>query len=168
MILQENNQGYLEGDVFKTIIKHTPLVSVDLIVKDNDKVLLGKRSNAPAKEYWFTLGGRVLKNEHISDAITRIAMMELGIALFETPLFIGVFEHLYPDSIFEGVSTHYVNLAYEIKLSHLTNLPKEQHDEYCWFTLEELFSNNDVHPYVKDYFTKEKGTIPQNKGEINE
>ena len=52
MILQENNTGYLEGDLFKTIIDNTPLVSVDLIVKHEGKVLLGKRVNKPAQGYW--------------------------------------------------------------------------------------------------------------------
>ena len=59
--MQENNLGYLTGDLFKTIIDNTPLVSVDLIVKCKGKILLGKRVNKPAQGYWFTLGGRVLK-----------------------------------------------------------------------------------------------------------
>ncbi len=76
MILQETNPGYLRGDLFKTIIENTPLVSVDLIVKHKGKVLLGKRVNKPAQGYWFTLGARVLKNERIQDAITRICNVE--------------------------------------------------------------------------------------------
>ncbi len=98
---------YIEGETFKSVIENTPLVSVDLIVKNDDKVLLGKRVNRPAKDFWFTLGGRVFKNEMINSAIVRIAKMELGIELTATPKFIGVFEHLYDDSIFDHVSTHY-------------------------------------------------------------
>ena len=163
MTLQENNPGYLTGDVFKTIIDNTPLVSVDLIVKYNGKVLLGKRVNKPAQGYWFTLGGRVLKNESIESAIQRIGKLELGITLDSNPKFIGVFEHLYDDSIFDAVSTHYVNLAYEIEVSSLEDLPTDQHNDYRWFGLEELIQSDEVHKYVKDYFTKQKGTIPQLK-----
>ena len=161
--MQVHHKGYLEGDVFKTVIEHTPLVSVDLIVKQNSRVLLGKRVNRPAKGYWFTLGGRVLKNEHIKDAIGRIAVVELGLALTSTPKFIGVFEHLYDDSIFDAVSTHYVNLAYEVALPDLTDLPTEQHSDYRWFDLDVLMQSEEVHPYVKDYFTTKKGTVPQTK-----
>ena len=164
MILQESSQGYLQGDIFKTIIAHTPLVSVDLIVKQDNKILLGKRVNNPAKGYWFTLGGRVLKNEAIQDAIHRIGKQELDIMIDSNPQFIGVFEHRYDDSIFRDVSTHYVNLGYEIEVSGLEDLPQEQHSEYRWFGLDELIHSDEVHSYVKDYFTTQKGTVPQKKG----
>ena len=113
--MQENNPGYLTGDLFKTIIDNTPLVSVDLIVKHKGKVLLGKRVNKPAQRYWFTLGGRVLKNESIQNAIQRIGKLELDIIIDGSPKFIGVFEHFYDDSIYQNVSTHYINLGYEIE-----------------------------------------------------
>ena len=163
MILHENNPGYLREDLFKTIIDNTPLVSVDLIVKHNGKVLLGKRVNKPAQGYWFTLGGRVLKNEPIQDAINRICNMEMGIVPPENPKFIGVFEHLYDDGIFDDVSTHYLDLGYEIEVSGLEDLPRDQHNEYRWFGLEELMQSDEVHKYVKDYFTTQKGTVPQLK-----
>ena len=159
--MQENNAGYLSGDLFKTIIDNTPLVSVDLIVKHKGKVLLGKRVNRPAQSYWFTLGGRVLKNEPIKSAIQRISKLELGIIIDSSPKFIGVFEHLYDDSIFDAVSTHYVNLAYEIEVSGLEDLPMDQHNEYRWFDLEELIQSSRIHKYIKDYCTKQKGTVPQ-------
>ena len=165
MTLQETKQGYLHGDLFKTIVEHTPLVSVDLIIKQDNKILLGKRVNNPAKGYWFTLGGRVLKNESIKEAIHRIGKQELDIIIDTNPSFMGVFEHMYEDSIFKDVSTHYVNLGYEIEVSDLEDLPKEQHSEYRWFGLDELIHSDEVHKYVKDYFTTQKGTVPQTKGE---
>jgi len=163
MTLHENNSEYLTGDLFKTIIDNTPLVSVDLIVKHKGKILLGKRINKPAQGYWFTLGGRVLKNENIQNAIQRIGKQESGIILDSDPKFIGVFEHLYNDSIFDTVSTHYVNLAYEIEVSDFENLPEDQHNDYRWFGPKELIQSDEVHPYVKDYFTEQKGTVPQVK-----
>ena len=159
--MQEINPAYIRGDLFKTIIDHTPLVSVDLIVKKDGKVLLGKRTNKPAQGFWFTLGGRVLKNEGIESAIKRIGQTELGIDIESEPKFIGVFEHFYDDSIFDNVSTHYLNLGYEVEVLGLEDLPQDQHDDYRWFELEELIQDNRVHNYVKDYFTSEKGTVPQ-------
>lgn len=161
--MQNSPEGYIEGETFKSVIANTPLVSVDLIVRDNEKILLGRRINKPAQGYWFTLGGRILKDEMINSAIRRIAQVELGVELNSTPKFIGVFEHLYDDSIFDHVTTHYINLGYEVELSALEALPKDQHDDYRWFDLEELMHSSDVHDYVKDYFTQQKGTVPQNK-----
>lgn len=153
--------GYIDKETFKTVIANAPLVSVDLIVRDGDRVLLGRRVNRPAQGFWFTLGGRVLKNERINSAIRRIAKTELGTELITVPRFIGVFEHLYDDGIFDHVSTHYLNLGYEVEAPALAGLPTEQHDDYRWFELEELLARDDVHDYVKDYFTEARGTIPQ-------
>jgi colanic acid biosynthesis protein WcaH len=153
----------LDPDTFCCVVAHAPLVSIDLIaINKEGKVLLGRRINEPAKGYWFTTGGRVFKNEILAQAMQRIAKKELGLcSLPARPQFIGVFEHFYDTSIFEGVSTHYVNIAYRIGVSGLTGLPTDQHDDYRWFALEELLESADVHPYVKDYFSPTKGTIPQ-------
>ncbi len=155
------DSGYLDDRTFETVLRSTPLVSVDLIVMQGEKVLLGRRVNRPARGYWFTLGGRIHKHEKINDAITRIAQDELGCVPKSRPKFIGVFEHLYDDGIFDGVSTHYLNLGYLLQIDAIETLPPVQHDAYRWFDKDELIYSEKVHGYVKDYFSDEKGTIPQ-------
>ena len=142
----------LDDQAFKTVINSTPLISIDLLVKKDNKILLGKRINKPAQGYLFSIGGRVYKNESIQQATARIAKDELNIELKLTPSFIGVFEHFYDDSIYQDISTHYVNLAYEIEIEEIFNLPTEQHNEYQWLTIDELLKSKQVHKYVKDYF----------------
>ena len=143
----------LDNDTFKIIVDSTPLVSIDLLVKKDNKVLLGKRVNRPAQGYFFSIGGRIYKNETIADAIARIAIKELGIELKSTPRFVGVFEHFYNDSIYSNISTHYINLAYELNVDDdIFNLPNEQHNEYRWFGVKELLQSEQVHRYVKDCF----------------
>jgi colanic acid biosynthesis protein WcaH len=142
----------LDDQTFKTVINSTPLISIDLLVKKDNKILLGKRINKPAQGYLFSIGGRVYKNETINSAMMRIAKDELNIELKLTPSFIGVFEHFYDDSIYQDISTHYVNLAYEIEIEEIFNLPTEQHNEYQWLTIDELLKSKQVHKYVKDYF----------------
>ena len=137
---------------FKTIIDSAPLISIDILLKKDGKVLLGKRVNKPAQGYFFSMGGRVNKNEAIANAMARIAKNELNIELKYIPKFIGVFEHFYNDSIYDNVSTHYVNLAYEYEVEEIPNLPTKQHDEYKWFTIDELLQSEQVHKYTKDYF----------------
>ena len=142
----------LDDITFKTIIDSAPLISIDILLKKDNKILLGKRINKPAQGYFFSTGGRVNKNETIDSAMGRIAKKELNVELKSTPKFIGVFEHFYDDSIYENVSTHYVNLAYEYEVEEISDLPIEQHNEYRWFGISELLESKQVHKYVKDYF----------------
>ena len=54
---------------FLHIIDSTPLVSIDLIVKNrNSQVFLGKRNNRPAQHFWFVPGGRIRRNETLDQA----------------------------------------------------------------------------------------------------
>ncbi len=142
----------LNDQTFETVVDSAPLISIDIILKKGDKVLLGKRVNKPAQGYFFSTGGIVKKNETIDSAMNRIAKNELNIKLKSTPQFIGIFEHFYEDSVFDNVSTHYVNLAYEYKVDEIDYLPTEQHNEYQWFRVNELLESQQVHKYVKDYF----------------
>jgi len=142
----------LDDATFKTVIDSAPLVSIDILLKKGDKVLLGKRVNKPAQGYFFSTGGRINKNETIDNAMARVALNELNIELKSVPKFIGVFEHFYDDSIYKDVSTHYVNIAYEYEVEEIPDLPTKQHSEYKWFTIDELLESKQVHEYTKDYF----------------
>ena len=142
----------LDDITFKTIIDSAPLISIDILLKRDGKVLLGKRINKPAQGYFFSTGGRINKNESIDSAMAHIAKNELNIELKYIPKFIGIFEHFYDDSIYKDVSTHYVNLAYEYEVEEIPDLPTEQHSKYKWFTIGELLESKQVHKYVKDYF----------------
>ena len=145
----------LDNKTFKTVINSTPLISIDLLVKKDNKILLGRRINKPAQGYLFSIGGRVYKNESIQQATARIAKDELNISLKLTPSFIGVFEHFYDDGIYKDISTHYINLAYEVDINNeILNLPNDQHNEYQWLSINELLSSKQVHKYVKDYFRR--------------
>ena len=79
----------LNKSIFKTVIDSAPLISIDIILKKDDKLLLGRRVNKPAKNYFFSPGGRIHKNETIKNALMRIAKKELNINLLNQPKFIG-------------------------------------------------------------------------------
>lgn len=145
----------LDEQTFQTIIESTPLISIDLIVKNHQgQALLGKRKNPPAKNFWFVVGGRILKNEKFHQAFTRLTMQELGQSFsLNQATFIAPYQHFYDDSIFGNqISTHYVVLAYELLVKNLNELPAEQHSRYHWFDIDELVDNVEVHQYTKDYF----------------
>ena len=77
----------LDDQTFKTVVNSAPLISIDLLVKKDNKILLGKRINNPAQGYLFSIGGRVYKNESIQQATARIAKGEANIELKLIPRF---------------------------------------------------------------------------------
>jgi len=64
----------LDDQTFKVVINSTPLISIDLLVTKDNKILLGRRINKPAQGCLFSIGGRVYKNETINNAMMRIAV----------------------------------------------------------------------------------------------
>lgn len=144
------------------VIEKSPLISIDLVVRDLDgRILLGRRINEPAKGMWFVPGGRIRKNENIDDAIVRISFSELGTE-YNRPQarLIGVFEHKYNANFLErtNVGTHYVVLAYEVRPAAAPGrLPTNQHSEFRWYGKDDASSDHDVHRYVLPYFIESTG-----------
>ncbi len=147
---------HLDDQKFLEIIDLSPLVSIDLIVyNDKNKVLLGKRANRPAKDYWFVPDGRIRKNEKIEDAVKRISISELGIELsIDQGKLLGGFNHTYPNNYFniKGVNTHYVVLSYQFKINTSKILNDTQHSEMKWWEVDKIVSDPNVHEHTKDYF----------------
>jgi len=148
--------NWLDADTFRKVVDATPLVSIDLIVEDHEgRVLLGQRVNRPALDYWFVPGGRIQKNESLDVAFVRLTWAELGCEFQRDQAhFEGVYEHLYEDSVFgESPSTHYVVLAYRLKV-HATDLklPEQQHSDYSWWSPAELLASEQVHTNTRAYF----------------
>lgn len=148
---------WLPPEAFADVIRLTPLVSMDLVVRAPDRrVLVGRRVNEPAKDRFFLVGGRITKNESRAAAFRRLTREELGQEMaIEEGRFLGVYDHFYPTNRFEqpGFGTHYVVLGYELDLFiEPGDLPKEQHGEYVWMTERELLSSPHVHENTKAYF----------------
>ncbi len=152
---------WLPSEVFRTVVESTPLVSIDLIVENQqNEILLGQRLNRPAQGYWFVPGGRVLKNEALDDAFLRLTHSELGRAFERKQAqFLGVYEHFYTDSVFgteeSDPDTHYVVLGYRIKLMDDHDLAplSEQHSGYRWWRLDDVQLSNAVHTNTRLYIS---------------
>lgn len=146
----------LPTDLFKLIVAHAPLVSIDLVVRNaRGEMLLGLRRNRPAQDYWFAPGGRIGKDERLADAFHRITREELGVAFDMAkarPL--GVFEHLYSDNFSADpeFGTHYVVLAHELAVADgALRLPELQHSQYRWLSDAEVVADDTVHENTKAY-----------------
>lgn len=148
---------FLDKQTFSTVIKSTPLVSIDLVIKNNrGQALLGKRLNRPAKDCWFVPGGRILKDESLADAFVRLTTEELGqVFTIDQATLLGPFDHFYQDNVFgDEFTTHYVAIAYVLNIGDdLTNLPLDvQHGGYQWFEINDLLKHEKVHKHTKWYF----------------
>ena len=149
--------AWLEPQDFEHVVRFTPLVSIDIVVRSKDgRVLLGRRKNEPAKNSFFVPGGRITKNESLEAAFKRITAAELGVPMeLKQARFIGVYEHIYQENVFgkEGFGTHYIVLAYELILTQTpASLPTQQHEDYVWKMEREVVDWPAVHEYTKAYF----------------
>ncbi|EHM45355.1 GDP-mannose mannosyl hydrolase [Yokenella regensburgei] len=151
---------FLKHEDFATVVRSTPLISLDLIVENaRGEFLLGKRNNRPAQGYWFVPGGRVQKDETLADAFVRLTQAELGLSLpLSAGAFYGVWQHFYDDN-FSGddFSTHYVVLGFRLQVDEQQlALPDSQHNDYRWLTPEQLLAADNVHDNSRAYFLRER------------
>lgn len=148
------------------VIKHTQLVSVDLIILDQENnVLLGLRENEPAKNTWFVPGGRIFKNENLKEALERVSQKELGLTLNQdnskVELF-GVYNHTYRNNFDnDDFGTKYIVFAHIIKVNkeNIKLECDEQHSSLRWFTIKDLLEDKQVHQFIKYYFS----VCPENR-----
>ncbi|MBL8383590.1 MAG: NUDIX domain-containing protein [Burkholderiales bacterium] len=145
---------------FLEIVRHTPLVSVDLVlVRGGAELLLGLRANRPAQGTWFVPGGRVAKGETLAAAVRRVARRELGLdggaAGASAARFLGVYEHFYPDNFADeaGTSTHYVVVAHRIDVpaGFAVAAADAQHEDVRWWPLAQAASSPAVHENSRVY-----------------
>lgn len=148
---------WIPDDEWRTIVANVPIVSVDLVIRCGGDVLLGRRTNEPAKGNWFVPGGRVLKGETRREAVHRVAEEELSIEV-EIVESLGAFEHRYEISDIAGVdSKHYLANGYVVDIAggvgtdgvdadeQLT--ADDQHDAFRVFRSPP----EPCHEYVRDY-----------------
>lgn len=139
-------------------MRWAPIVSIDLIILNGaNEVLLGYRTNRPAKDKWFVPGGRVFKGERLEQAMARIARTETGIEIGPASAeFAGVHEHFYRNSVFSAsrsLPTHYVVLAFRLRAGKgVAFRADSQHRRLAWFSPGRLLGSGAVHSNTKEYF----------------
>ena len=147
---------------FAEIIKKTPLISIDLCIVKGRDLLLGKRLNPPAKDFYFVPGGRIYKSELKKNSLKRILGEELGLSIKNNYekfiLDLGSYEHFY-DNNFMGnkdFGTHYVVLAYlipyELLIVKREKILNEQHSKYIWMDLDKIKESSlNIHLNTMEY-----------------
>jgi colanic acid biosynthesis protein WcaH len=144
-------------DRFKRVVRDSVLLALDLlIVNEKAEVLVGKRRNPPAKGWLFVPGGRVYKEERLTEALRRISTTETGVDLSQAGgTLYGVYDHLYPDNGFgePGLSTHYAVIACLFENCPPIHCPGDgQHEYFEPMNITKLLSHPRVHAYTRNYF----------------
>ena len=122
-------------------------VDVALLAPDYSRALLFKRSIPPLEGCWFTLGGRLWKDETLRDCAVRQAEVEAGLQLDRSRLvFGGAFDEIHDESRFgREVTYHCVNVCWGYVLSGDPAIRLDrQHREYEWRPL----TAPDHHPFL--------------------
>lgn len=130
-----------EKDFFR-VLKMVPTIVVEVLVKDERGILLGKRNTEPFKEMWHLTGGFVYYNETISDAVRRVAKRETG-ADAEIVKFLGVYEYINDDP-----RGHIIGLAHIAKIAGGKIAPNQDNTELKFFKAPP----DDMIPYQKKIF----------------
>ncbi len=78
---------------FRSIYSKVPRLTVEIIVKSKEGVLLTKREIEPYKGSWHLPGGTVYLGEKLADAVARVAKKELGVQVTNSE-FIGFIEYV--------------------------------------------------------------------------
>lgn len=144
-----NSERQIPDEEWAVIVRNVPIVSVDLVALSEDGIVLGKRSNRPAKGEWFVPGGTVFKHESLESAVHRIADLELGCGV-TIDRRLGVYEHRYDTAdVADANGKHYVAVAFVVTPSGQHFIPDEQHSEIRTFSLP--VAEGVFHRYVMRY-----------------
>ena len=146
----------LENKLWKIVVDNMPIPAIDLLLFSKTKgLLMGKRINKPARNFYFVPGGRVFKNETRNSAIKRISSQELGISINSKDCTsIGIYDHFYEESIWENtdITSHYIveALLIRVDINEIKFNISSQHSESIWIN-ESNINKANVHKYSKKY-----------------
>lgn len=109
--LIENPSNGLPDDVFKLISRITPLINVDLLIKnEQNQTLLTWRDDGYYKPGWHVPGGIIRYKEAIADRIRAVAKIELGTEVEFKAEPLALNERIHPSRKERG---HFISLLYQ-------------------------------------------------------
>lgn len=130
-------------DIYKLIIQLMPIICVDILIEHNNKFLIIKRNDEPAKSEWWLVGGRLYKNELLNDAVIRKCKEEVGLdveiigqlAIKETQFKTGPYH----------IPIHSINIIYHVTSNSPHITMDSTMSEYQWIN-----KDSDINEYVND------------------
>lgn len=118
--LKVNAAISLPEELFLYVSSITPLVNVDLLIKDDSgRVLLTWRDDSYHEPGWHVMGGIIRFKELFKDRIHAVARIELGATVKSDMVPLAINQVIHPS---RGVRGHFVSLLFKCML---TSLPDE-------------------------------------------
>ena len=122
--------------MFNSFIDYMPLVCVDVVIIHNNKCLLLKRKNWPAKNQYWLPGGRILKNESIKEATIRKVKEETNLNTVYRS-FLTVEETFFQN---DQLTKHTINLTNLVVATTDTGFRLDnQHSNFKWLEKDDPF-----------------------------
>lgn len=104
----------LPDEVFYYISATTPLINVDLLIKDErGRTLLAWRNDQHAGTGWHIPGGIIRFKETIAERIRQVALSEIGVMVDFDPDVVAIQEMIHHDRDVRG---HFISLLYNCRL----------------------------------------------------
>lgn len=140
---------YIDNKLYNRIRSLIPIICVELVIERDQSLLLVKRNKPPAKDQWWTPGGRILKDESIAMACKRKIEEEVGLD-GEFVDIIGITETMF-DKCSDCPSVHTVNIVCLMHMSENNqNISLDiDHDAYIW----QKYPDPSFHTAVKKIFS---------------
>ena len=138
---------WIDAPFYNKIKENMPIPCVDLLVVNHGKLLLMLRNNEPAKDLWFTPGGRIYKDEKIEDTVTRVLVEETGLKPITITQVATMGHH--------WSNTHTVTTYYVVEVDSDEILMNEEHREIKWINS----ISQDLHPYLHEMITRSNISI---------
>jgi colanic acid biosynthesis protein WcaH len=141
---------WVPEETFGACLDAFPQVCVEVLLERDGRVLVGRRTNEPARGEWFWPGGRLYKGEELETAVERLGREELGVDV-EVVDRVGVYSHFWDSSSVAGAdSRHTVNVAYHVRQRDpdAALALDDQHDAHRFVTADDP----DLHEYCYQYF----------------
>ena len=101
----------LPDEVFFYISKTTPLVNVDLLIKDeNGRTLLSWRDDQYCGKGWHVPGGIVRFKETLGTRVKKVAETEIGVDVNFDPIPVAVNQCIHHD---RDIRSHFISILYK-------------------------------------------------------
>ena len=103
----------LPDAVFRLVTRLTPMLNVDLLIRQNGRTLLTWRDD-PYYHGWHVPGGIVRYKERMADRLAEVARLELGTTIASKSTAIAINEIVHEDRAVRG---HFISFLYECELT---------------------------------------------------
>ncbi len=141
--------NFIPQKLYNQILKAVPITCVDVAIRFENRVLLVKRQDHPAKGQWWVPGGRVVKGEMMVEAAIRKAKEEVGLSCYAGPI-IHTAETIFPDGPYH-IPVHSINSCFFMypETANVQVKLDDHHQLHKWVT----DIPRGLHPYVEQCLT---------------